>query len=98
MATLSPSSRPVTALFRELLETEAWSEFQKVVREQVEAHSSWMSAPLASLDATLMQEFEKGVRTGLELALSLPDTIIKVAEQEAKIRAQIQAMENDNGN
>jgi hypothetical protein len=86
METSYQSSRPARKLLEELLESEAWMVYKQALEQQQQAHSQWQRAPLLRLEAVLMQEYDKGVCAGIDLALSLPATLIEVAKQETALQ------------
>lgn len=82
-------------LFRDMLRTEGWSEYQKILRDMVEMRTAAILQPLhmASSDQVPGGDFVarsaalesmKGALIGLKLALDLPSTILSEADEIRK--------------
>jgi hypothetical protein len=67
--------------FQSLGSYPGWVRLVKMGREQVERRMEDIRlTPLASLDAALAQEYEKGVAAGIELLLRIPEIAVEEAQ------------------
>jgi hypothetical protein len=67
--------------FRELIETPGWKSLKEVARAQIEARRAQHSrTPAIGTEGMLKQQWDFGEACGIELFLSLPQSLIDGAE------------------
>ena len=71
--------------FRNLVKSQAWGHLEKLGIEQCALRLNRVGVnPLKSFDDALMENYEKGERSGIALFLHIPATIIEQFEEELK--------------
>lgn len=70
-------SRHMLAKMRELINSPAWKYIEEMLRRHYhERMAAFVGARVASMDAALAQEYDKGLTAALTLLWTMPETLI----------------------
>jgi len=69
-------------VLQSLLKFQPWARVVEIIANQIVGRERAATKPIDSIGGALVQNYEKGIITGLRLAISLPKTIVDNLQEE----------------